>query len=530
MANEAVMKRLNNMIELYESRFVSCLWNNPDFYFEVDDIFYDDFINNIWGTLFFIGYDLICNQDVKVITEQEVELYLKKHPTKSAVWNSLQRPECSAYANVMNVVKYVTADNFQHHYQQLKKYKVVKALVNENLLNLTDDNFSDIEDMTLDDLYNDYEIKMNHVFTTISSHVKPCNLYEGIEQNMVSWFEGASLGDPLMFCPGFTHQFGGIPDADVTLIGGISNAGKSSILRTSILPYYFLTDEEVEYLKYIKEHPDDTTETKKQKKIREKIESKKSVVFLNEEDISKWQREQLVWVATNKLNLKYLNKTILRNGASDNSNFEVWKNKTQILDAVDWTKEHLPDKHILFVPLPKFSTSLVIKYVKKYAAIGYKNFFIDTFKMDNTDDAKIDNNVRLQLVQNMTHLYNVAKKQGGKNVRVVCTVQLAKSQALTRYLSQESLAESKNMIDPCACGIFLRRVWEDEKAGGNNELKVYKYGTNSNPFTLSPNKNYIILFCVKTREGDVSKQCICEVDWSINYIREIGYVELQPIG
>ena len=44
--------------------------------------------------------------------------------------------------------------------------------------------------------------------------------------------------------------------------------------------------------------------------------------------------------------------------------------------------------------------------------------------MDNTDDSKIDNNTRLQLVQNMNHLYNVAKKDS-KNVRVICTAQLA---------------------------------------------------------------------------------------------------------
>ena len=39
---------------------------------------------------------------------------------------------------------------------------------------------------------------------------------------------------------------------------------------------------------------------------------------------------------------------------------------------------------------------------------------------------------------------------GGKNVRVICTVQLSKAYTLQRYLSQESLAESKNIIDVCS--------------------------------------------------------------------------------
>ena len=192
--------------------------------------------------------------------------------------------------------------------------------------------------------------------------------------------------------------------------------------------------------------------------------------------------------------------------------------------------ELIPEKQILFVPLPKFSTNYVIKLIKKYAALQYETFIIDTFKMDNIDNSKIDSNTRLQLVQNMTHLYNIAKKDGGKNVRIICTVQLSKSYTLQRYLSQESLAESKNMIDVCSTGIFMRRVWDDEKVGGNNALPVFKYddGKAFPTCPLQSNKNYILLFPAKTREGGVEHQCVAEVDWARNTIKEIGFTQIAP--
>ena len=159
------------------------------------------------------------------------------------------------------------------------------------------------------------------------------------------------------------------------------------------------------------------------------------------------------------------------------------------------------------------------------------HFIIDTFKMDNTDDAKIDSTTRIQLIQNMTKIYNVCKPSV-KNLRMVCTVQLNKASAYQRVLTQDALAESKNMIDVCSTGVFMRNVWEDEKCGNSDPtaqnanskwLKVYDY--NHNIVHLHVEKKYILLFPVKTREGDAgpdAKITVCEVDWSRNMIKEIG--------
>ena len=182
--------------------------------------------------------------------------------------------------------------------------------------------------------------------------------------------------------------------------------------------------------------------------IPELVERKeKTIVFLNEEDRNKWQREIITWYANNKHN-KDFKKNIIRDGGFKDDT----KNSLNIIkDAIQVAKEEM--KHIKFIEMPKFSTNLMIKLIKKFSSLGYSNFIIDTFKMDNTEDAKIDSTTRIQLIQNMTKIYNVCKPSV-KNLRMVCTVQLNKASAYQRVLTQDALAESKNMIDVCS-QVFL---------------------------------------------------------------------------
>jgi hypothetical protein len=71
-------------------------------------------------------------------------------------------------------------------------------------------------------------------------------------------------------------------------------------------------------------------------------------------------------------------------------------------------------------------------------------------------------------------------------------------------------------------------VWNDELIeGGLHQLRVYKYGTMTE-VPLYPDKNYIILFCTKTREGSNDSQCVAEVDWGRNTLKEIGWTQISP--
>ena len=492
---------LDMALDNAEGRLIGCFWNNPQL-FDDTDLKYEDFVHNVWGTLFFIGYDLRVNEGLNkfVGAEQALDSYFLKHDKCKAVWEDNGE---IALKQVLEIAECMDIENYDYYLQDFKKMCVLLKMVNNKLAVITKQDLHRYYGMTTDDIYSEYEAKLNNIFSNSDAQTQSYNITDNIEEHIKEWDEGSIMGLELYGLPGFSQDIGGIPSYGVTLVAGVSNSGKSSLVRNTIFPTLIPTEEEV-------------------KEYGELAYYDKGVIFLNEEDVEKWQREMIIWVINNRLN-KVMTKNIIRNGGF----LKKEDQKNLIMEAVEWMKQNIPKNHILLIPLLKFSTKNTIKQIKKYCALGYKNFIIDTFKMDNTDDAKIDSNTRLQLVQNMTHLYNVAKKDS-KNVRVICTAQLAKSYTLQRYLSQESLAESKNIIDVCGLGIFMRRVWTDEISEGPHQLHVFKYGTANTEVPLYPDKNYIILFCAKTREGSVDTQCVAEVDWSKNTIKEVGYTRINP--
>ena len=500
-------------------KIIACLWKDPSLYTDID-LTYEDFkdYDNQWATMFYIGLELIKKENKKVISESDITNYLKGHKKCRKVWESID-PD-NPYERIMQVIEDIPSVNIDSYIEQRKKLIIIKDLIDRGLVCDEDHIRRYITEMDTEQIYNQYESYLNMIFTKGVMKVKSYNLYDGIEENLLSWNEGSVMGMPFYNLPGFSSYIGGIPLGSVTLLGGVSNSGKSSLLRNSILPMVFADDVEIAHNKELKKENLNADVT---------IEGKRTVIFLNEEDIGKWQREILTWIFSNKQKLINDKKRNFTKNMFKTKNFyDDTYNKDKINEAIEIMKDLIPENQILFIPLPKFSTNYVIKMIKKYSVIGYTNFIIDTFKMDNTDDAKIDNTVRLQLVQNMTHLYNVAKKDGGKNVRVICTVQLSKAYTLQRYLSQESLAESKNIIDVCSTGIFMRRVWDDEKEGGTKELEVFSYKNSIKLAPLKQEKNYILLFPSKTREGGVEDQCVAEVDWAKNTSIEIGYTRITP--
>ena len=229
----------------------------------------------------------------------------------------------------------------------------------------------------------------------------------------------------------------------------------------------------------------------------------------------------IVWVANNIYG-EDIEKWRVRNGSYDKELKEL------LYKCADYLSKLKEDHTFTLVPLESYTTDIVIKQIKKFSALGVKYFVIDTFKADNGNDAKINNNTRLEMVQNITKLYNIIK-DSVKNVCLVCTVQLTKATSKIRYLTQDALSESKNIINPCASGLFIRNMYDDEQVG-DRALKVYKNaGMNGKSITvvqLDPNKKYQILFIVKGREsaaGIGSRQLVYEVDHSKNIIKEMGW-------
>jgi replicative DNA helicase len=283
-----------------------------------------------------------------------------------------------------------------------------------------------------------------------------------------------------------TKETGGMLQGNVTLIGGLSNVGKTTLTRNGILQSI------IDY-------------------------NEKIVIMLNEDGLKKWQREYIVWVANNIFKVE-LQKYVVRDGKYSD---EV---KELLYKCTEWIKKQKENKSITIIPFKRWSTLKAIKIIKKYSSLGVTHFLIDTFKNDagNTSD-----NQWLNMQQNMVDLYDVVKPDV-KNLHLTCTFQLEKGKtARQRYYSQDNVGLAKNIIDPVSTCIMIRNLFEDEYEGGKNALKVYrlegKNGKTKIPVALNRDKQYQLLFIVKNREGSASTyQIVIEHNLSRNILKEVG--------
>lgn len=458
-----------------EANVVSILYKNPDEFYNVN-LALDDFTNNHWRVYFQIASDIVLVEKKKVIDDITVGLYLEKHPKLKNKYF-----EYGGYDTIEAAKAYVNEENLNGYIEELRKWKAVLKLCERGFS--VKNRLSDFADMTAQDIYNEFEGLLNDTFVNIDSDIKCYDISYQIDELIDELDDGLAVGMTYYNMKMVTKETGGMYHGSITLVGGLSNVGKSTFARTAILPTV----------------------------IKEKIPI---VIMLNEDSIKKWQRELLVFVANNELGYD-IQKHIVRDGHYKPEVRQI------LMESAQWIKDKIEDRLITIIPFQNFSTDKVIKIIRKYSSMGIRQFLVDTYKLDA---GKVSANSWLELQQNMVAINDVIKPEAN-NVHIMLTFQLAKGSANQRYYTQDNIGVSKNIIDPASTCIMLRNVYDDEKKGGKRELKVYEIkGDNTRiPIDLEPNKHYQIVFIVKNREGGANQyQIVLEHDMSRNVLNEIG--------
>lgn len=300
--------------------------------------------------------------------------------------------------------------------------------------------------------------------------------------------EGQAIGLPYYNMPMLTAETGGQLHGNITLVGGLSNVGKSTFARSSTLPSIIENKEKI-------------------------------VIMVNEDGLSKWQREMVVWCANNIFK-EDLQKFVLRNGKYTD---DVW---VLLKKCSAWIKEISQNHTITIIPFQRYKTDSAIKIIKKYAGMGVKYFMLDTFKADAGNKVFESSANAMAMSQAMVDIQDTVK-EANKDVHILITFQLAKGSAKQRYYTQDNTGIAKNITDVASTNIMIRDLFDDEKAGGKNTLKVFrlegKNGKSKIPVQLSPDKHYQIIFIVKNREGSANQfQIVVEHDMSRNIMKEVG--------
>lgn len=462
-----------------EANICSIFYKNHELLYAYENLKLEDFTNNIWRVYFTIAHDIIIKEKKQSLDEITIGLYLEKHDKLKAKYD-----EYGGYDTIEKAKEYVKEENMSGYINELHKWNAVLKLLKAKFP--VYDKLSKFADMNAEQIYDYYETHLNHIFVNVEGEVKSYNIADDIDNLIEELDKGLAVGLPYYNLPMITKETGGMLYGNITLIGGLSNVGKTTFTRNAIIPSIIENNEKI-------------------------------VIMLNEDGLKKWQREFLVWIANNIFKSD-LQKYVVRDGKYSP---EV---KELLYKCADWLKKQKENKTITVIPFKRWSTSKAIKIMNKYSSLGVVNFLIDTYK---NDAGKVLNDIWLTMMQGMVDMYDTVKPEA-KNLHLTCTFQLEKGRtARQRFYTQDNIGLAKNIIDPTSTCIMIRNFFEDEYPDGKNELKVYRLdGKNKRtkiPVRLDRDKQYQIAFIVKNREGSANLyQIVLEHDMSRNILKEVG--------
>lgn len=448
------------------------------------DLDLEQFHNNIWRVYFAIAYQILIVENKNILDDVTVGLFLEKHSKLKAKYS-----EYGGYDTIEQAKEYINIETFSGYKSELIKWNAVRDLCLAKFP--INDRLSDYADMTLEEIYQEMEVILNHTFINVNHDVKSYQIADGIYDLINKLNEGVANGLSYSNLPLLSNETGGQYLGSITLVGGLSNVGKSTFARNTVIPSIIKNNEKV-------------------------------VIMLNEDSLAKYQRELIVWVA-NEIYKEDLQKHILRKGSFSEETKELLRK------CAKWIEDRCAEQTITIIPFEKYYTEKAIKVIKKYSALGVKYFVLDTFKMDS---GSVSDKSWLQLQQAMVDINDIIKPEV-KNVHILITFQLSKGSAVQRYYTQDNIGMAKNIIDPASTCIMIRNLFEDEKDGETKAIKVYslegKNGKTKIPVKLKSDKHYQILFIVKNREGSANEfQIVIEHDMSRNIIREVGITKIMP--
>lgn len=476
------VKKVKDYKTACEASVVSILYKKPDELFNVN-LKLEDFSENTWKVYFEIANKIIVEEKKNTLDDIVIGLYVEQHPSLKEKYY-----EYGGYSTIEAAMEYVKVENLDGYIAELKKWRAVIDLCKRGFP--VKDRLSDYADMTAEEIYNELEVYLNHTFVDVCDDVASYDISDGIENLIEELDNGVAIGLQYYNLPMLSKETGGQYMGSITLVGGLSNVGKSSFCRTSTIMSIIASGEKI-------------------------------VIMLNEDGLKKWQREILVFVCNNILKFD-LQKHVVRDGRYSP---EV---KAKLFEAAQWIREKTEDHTITVIPFQQYQTSKAIKVIRKYANMGIKYYMLDTFKMDA---GKVSENSWLQLQQAMVDINDVIKPEA-LDVHILISFQLNKGSVKQRYYTQDNIGLAKNIIDPVSTCIMIRDLLPDEYEG-NREVKVYRLeganGKTKIPEKLDKNKHYQILFIVKNREGAANQyQIVVEHDLSRNIIKEIGVCNILP--
>ena len=457
-----------------EASIVSMIYKNPDLLMETN-LELNSFHHNCWRVYFEIARSLVVDEKKVTLSEIDVGLYLERHPKLKEKYD-----EYGGFQMIENAGAYIKEENFESYVRDLRKWNTVAKLVKHGFP--VKNRLSEFCDMSAEEIYQEYEGYINHIFANIEHEIKSYNALDGLHELVDDLNKGDNIGLPIS-AKLLNQEIGGLKKGNIYSLTAPSGAGKSTILVNYILPKML-------------EH------------------NERCCMFINEEDVKKVKKELLLYCCTNILNHP-IQKVQLRDGHFDKETLET------LHKAADWLKEQDKNHNLIVIPLEHYTTDIVIKLIKKYKNLfGIDYFILDTFK--ESSDSREEG--YREMLKSSVKLYDLIKP-ACLNVCLVMSMQTSKSSLRNRHLTNMDIGQSKSVVDVFSVSLLCRRAEPNEYKGEKNELKCFRIeGKTKIPFVLEKDRYYLLFFIAKNRFGNTDTYTVVsEVDLSTNKFKDIGY-------
>lgn len=492
--------------EMKEAYLVASLYKNSTLLRSYDEekLHAKLFEIKAWQFFYYVARKL-ANRGVIDIDEVAVTQYVYEngHEAILAKYN-----EFGGWQTISDVMEILPSNqsinaNFDAYYSELKKDFSLKDLAKffgEIVYNETD-RYSP-KDMNSEELYAYWIDKLNRsaIANSTSSGFEESNLLDGLEEYIKDLMENPEIGLPIRFMPRLNRTLAGWLQGKMYFAGSFSNGGKSSIMFKTL--------------------------------IMSCIENKEKIVVIANEEGEKAFKEKLF------VNIMGENGIAIDRFKFKSGDFND-EDMTKIRKAMAIINELVGDSDtnlVKFIFLESFTEASVENVMRHYSVRGYNYFLIDTLKVP--DGAGGD--ARWARLSEFTkRIYRLTRAEaGGLNVCTVLTIQLRLANARQRFLTMDSIAEGKQVVNEADAFICWRDAYPDEYEGETNEVTfIHREHDPLNPLAdnngwveekkkLDTNKHYVFMFIPKNRMGgntsNTREVIVLEVNWKFGSIREVG--------
>lgn len=480
---------------IHEQLLVGYLWAMPAKYTKMRShkIVNSTFTNKRWRYFYFLGKEMFDN-GIREFDDKTVYSYLLSKP-KSNKKNWISEYEDFGGFDVMALLIDECKNdskNEEYHLQEVQKYEVLRKFAEESMIDTENQQLTDnLCKMTLQQVKSYFNHKFSSIFSNVNhGEVLEYNLLDKdlIDDVIDEMNRGEVMGLPLHKSPRLNRKIKGWKRG-LTYLVLASGVGKTS--------FGF------------------------EKFILSLIENgKKGLIFANEENERRFVRLMLATVAS-RITGKAINRERMTEGNFD----EVTKEKLYM--ARDWIIQNQPDL-LKFYYLKKYRLEDIIARIEMMRPLGYEYCFIDTFKPDQNSGES----ARWELFSKNAHDLHDAIKEDSNDMSTLATVQLKIGKEY-RFLDLSVIGKSGEISEVASLVLAGRMMYRDEYPGGKYELRPYNYKKSELsgrydkvPYPINKEKEYMILFIPKNREGGKDEQILYEVNYGLNSWNEVAYVNV----